>query len=137
MSLTSILGGSMDSIHQYSTQRSPFSQVSFLHSCDGQHYPENNKGPLGIEKEAEHKENNQTYHQFHRGKYMLPNDEEEQDHLDFLHNALLQVTSQLTHVPHPTNTRVLDLSCGTGIWAINFAEAFPDSFVVGVDLSSI
>ncbi|KAL5685365.1 hypothetical protein EMGR_004250 [Emarellia grisea] len=99
--------------------------------------PENNKGPLGIEKEAEHKENNRTYHEFHRGKYMLPNDEEEQDRLDFLHHALLQVTGRLTHVPHPTDARVLDLGCGTGIWAIDFAEAFPDSFVVGVDLSSI
>lgn len=137
MSLTSILGGSMDGIHQCSTQRSLFSRVPFLHSCDGQQCPENNKGPLGIEKEAEHKENDRTYHQFHRGKYMLPNDEEEQDRLDFLHNALLQVTGRLTHVPHPTDARVLDLGCGTGIWAIDFAEAFPDSFVVGVDLSSI
>ncbi|KAH2165449.1 hypothetical protein KXV55_005769 [Aspergillus fumigatus] len=99
--------------------------------------PENNKGPLGIEKEAEHKGNDRTYHEFHRGKYMLPNDEEEQDRLDFLHHALLQVTGRLTHVPHPTDARVLDLGCGTGIWAIDFAEAFPDSFVVGVDLSSI
>jgi trans-aconitate methyltransferase len=55
------------------------------------------------------------YHSFHRGKYILPNDETEQDHLDFLHHALLQVTSLLTHVPHPTNARVLDLGCGMGI----------------------
>ncbi|KAH2988352.1 hypothetical protein KXW58_006129 [Aspergillus fumigatus] len=68
---------------------------------------------------------------------MLPNDEKEQDRLDFLHRALLQVTGRLTHIPHPTDARVLDLGCGTGIWAIEFAEAFPGSFVVGVDLSPI
>jgi SAM-dependent methyltransferase len=68
---------------------------------------------------------------------MLPNDETEQDRLDFLHHALLRVTGLLTHVSHPTDARVLDLGCGTGIWVIEFAETFPNSFVVGVDLSSI
>jgi predicted TPR repeat methyltransferase len=46
---------------------------------------------------------------------MLPNDEEEQDQLDFLHYAILQVTGRLTHVPHRIDARILDLSCGTGI----------------------
>ncbi|KAL1869265.1 protein transport protein bet1 [Paecilomyces lecythidis] len=31
--------------------------------------------------------------------------------------------------------RVLDLGTGTGIWAIDFADKFPDAEVVGVDLS--
>jgi hypothetical protein len=37
------------------------------------------------------------------GKYMLLNHKKKQDRLDFLHHALLQVTSQLTYVPHPTD----------------------------------
>jgi len=32
---------------------------------------------------------------------------------------------------------VIDLGCGTGIWAIDFAEAHPNSDVIGIDLSPI
>jgi trans-aconitate methyltransferase len=38
----------------------------------------------------------------------------------------------------PTNVRnVLDLGCGTGIWAMDFADAHPGAEVTGVDLSPI
>ncbi|KAL1649431.1 hypothetical protein SLS58_001486 [Diplodia intermedia] len=33
--------------------------------------------------------------------------------------------------------KALDVGCGTGIWAIEFAEEYPDAEVVGVDLSPI
>ena len=33
--------------------------------------------------------------------------------------------------------RVLDIGTGTGIWAIDYADAHPDSTVIGVDLSPI
>ncbi|KZL69760.1 methyltransferase domain-containing protein [Colletotrichum tofieldiae] len=35
-----------------------------------------------------------------------------------------------------TAKRVLDLGTGTGIWAIDFADAYPGSEVIGVDLSA-
>ncbi|KAF7133882.1 hypothetical protein CNMCM5793_005348 [Aspergillus hiratsukae] len=112
-------------------------QGSSLHPRDGKRCLEDKEAPLSIENAVEHNENHRTYHGFNKGKYMLPNDEEEQDRLDFLHHALLHVTGRLTYVPHPTDGRVLDLGCGTGIWAIDFAKKFPDAFVLGVDLSSI
>jgi ubiquinone/menaquinone biosynthesis C-methylase UbiE len=33
--------------------------------------------------------------------------------------------------------RVLDIATGTGIWAIEFANAHPDSKVIGTDFSQI
>lgn len=33
--------------------------------------------------------------------------------------------------------RVLDVGCGTGIWAMDFADAHPESHVIGMDLSPI
>jgi tRNA G46 methylase TrmB len=33
--------------------------------------------------------------------------------------------------------QVLDIGTGTGIWAIDYADAHPDSTVIGVDLSPI
>jgi SAM-dependent methyltransferase len=33
--------------------------------------------------------------------------------------------------------RVLDVGCGTGIWAIDFADAYPSAEVTGLDLSPI
>ena len=32
---------------------------------------------------------------------------------------------------------VLDIATGTGIWAIDFADEFPDSEVIGTDISPL
>ena len=52
--------------------------------------------------------------------------------------------SNLFHVIHSTcksltlpHQRVLDVGTGTGIWAIDFADEFPDTTVYGTDLSPI
>ncbi|RYC60301.1 hypothetical protein CHU98_g5919 [Xylaria longipes] len=52
-------------------------------------------------------ENGRTYHKYKQGRYFLPNDLAEQERL------------------------------GTGIWAIEFATQYPDTEVVGTDLSPI
>nr|QFQ50463.1 methyltransferase-domain protein [Aspergillus pachycristatus] len=48
-----------------------------------------------------------------------------------------RVSESLIYAPHPTNGRFLDLGCGTGIWAIEVANKYPDAFVAGVDLAPI
>lgn len=71
--------------------------------------------------------------------YVLPNDEAENERLDLQHTIfLLSFDSKLhaaplTKQPH----RVLDAGCGTGIWAIEFADEHPEAQVTGVDLSPI
>jgi SAM-dependent methyltransferase len=84
---------------------------------------------------------------------VLPNDDAEQERLDLQHHIwrlLLQgalYTAPL-RIPQPgdpssaaapggSEFRILDLGCGTGIWAIDMADEFPRASVFGVDLSPI
>lgn len=79
------------------------------------------------------------YHSYHAGKYPLPNDEAEQDRLDLQHHIYrLMLDGRLFRAPISTEPRrVLDFGTGTGIWAIEFADQFPMTLVIGTDLSPI
>lgn len=82
--------------------------------------------------------NGRRYHAYHKGSYLLPNDEEEQDRLDLLHHVcLLVLGGRLFVSPLPKPQRVLDVGTGTGIWATDVADQFPSAQVVGTDLSPI
>ncbi|KNB16444.1 hypothetical protein FOXG_14305 [Fusarium oxysporum f. sp. lycopersici 4287] len=84
-------------------------------------------------------ENGRSYHAFKEGKYVLPNDETENDRLDLQH-MLFTLTFDGSLINHPqengsSRRRVLDAGTGTGVWAIDYAEDHPESHVIGVDLS--
>ncbi|CAK7221884.1 hypothetical protein SBRCBS47491_004681 [Sporothrix bragantina] len=84
-------------------------------------------------------ENGRTYHAMSAGKYFLPNDEAEIERLDLQHHVLT-LTIEGNHCLCPKNDgarRVLDLGTGTGIWAMEYADAHPDAEVTGVDLSPV
>ncbi|KAK0387404.1 hypothetical protein NLU13_5716 [Sarocladium strictum] len=86
-------------------------------------------------------ENGRTYHAFKEGKYVLPNDDSENERLDLQH-MLFQLTldGKLFCSPGGAGSkshRVLDVGTGTGIWAVDYADDHPDAEVVGVDLSAI
>lgn len=80
-------------------------------------------------------ENGRRYHAFREGKYMFPNDEREQDRMDLQHHVFrLILSGRLHRAPlSPDTRRVLDIGTGTGIWAIDFADEYPDAEVIGDD----
>jgi trans-aconitate methyltransferase len=85
-------------------------------------------------------ENGRRYHAYHEGKYVLPNDEQEQDRLDMLHH-IFRLILDGGHYRAPLKEhkpqRVLDMGTGTGIWPIDFSHDFPEAVVIGTDLSAI
>jgi SAM-dependent methyltransferase len=84
-------------------------------------------------------ENGRTYHAYKDGRYLLPNDQSENERLVFQHYLfLLTFNDQLHIAPLPKRLhRVLDAGCGTGDWTIDFADSHPECHVTGVDLSPI
>lgn len=67
-----------------------------------------------------------------------PNDDQELDRLDMHHHiSLLMLDDKLSIAPINKPQRVLDVGTGTGIWAIDFADANESSFVIGTDLSAV
>ncbi|KAH7123137.1 S-adenosyl-L-methionine-dependent methyltransferase [Dactylonectria macrodidyma] len=83
-------------------------------------------------------ENGRRYHAFHEGAYLVPNDDEEQERMDLGHHIYRLILGGKLHLAPITNPqRILDLGTGTGIWAIDMADEFPDAEVLGTDLSPI
>ncbi|KAI5803522.1 S-adenosyl-L-methionine-dependent methyltransferase [Peziza echinospora] len=83
-------------------------------------------------------ENGRRYHSFRDGKYILPNDEREQQRLDIYHHIFAIMLGGKTHLaPIKKPKRILDVGTGTGSWAIDIAEEFPDAEIIGNDLSPI
>jgi SAM-dependent methyltransferase len=80
-----------------------------------------------------------TYPKNHSVEYWAPNDEQQNEGLDLTHNALLMLLDdKLFLAPIGENIqRVLDVGTGTGIWAIDFCDQFPNTEVIGTDISPI
>lgn len=72
-----------------------------------------------------YEENGRLYHGFRRGLYMYPCDESEKDRMDIYHQLFIVARRGHLHqtpIPQHWSPRILDLGCGTGIWAIDMAE---------------
>lgn len=85
-------------------------------------------------------ENGRRYHTYREGAYPLPEDEREQDRLDLIqHWFSLVLKGELARAPlnldddggGDQQRRVLDIGTGTGLWALDFADAHPDAQVIG------
>lgn len=72
--------------------------------------------------------------------YNFPNDEKEQDRLDLNHHLCLLLLDDRLHLcdlPEDMAIRILDIGTGTGIWAMDMGDKFPNAQVIGNELSPI
>ncbi|CAG7852550.1 SubName: Full=Related to methyltransferase {ECO:0000313/EMBL:CCA71907.1} [Serendipita indica DSM 11827] len=79
--------------------------------------------------------------------YFLPTDDEEFARLNKQHLALKLALSGLYTAPEVVEVilakrdgekqKILDVGCGTGVWAVAMAKAFPHCEVVGIDLAPV
>ncbi|KAK2013154.1 methyltransferase domain-containing protein [Colletotrichum eremochloae] len=79
------------------------------------------------------------YHVYQSCSYQCPNDKREMDRLDLSHSLVVKTTGGLFLAPIDKDKthRILDVGTGTGIWAIEVGDKFPNAEVVGTDLSAI
>ncbi|KAL8843927.1 MAG: hypothetical protein Q9176_001622 [Flavoplaca citrina] len=84
-------------------------------------------------------EHGRRYHAYQEGRYLLPNDEVEQNRMDLQYHAVrLVFGDKLFFAPLQNDMkRVLDVGTGTGIWVEDVADSYPDTEVYGIDLSPI
>ncbi|CEI61680.1 hypothetical protein FVEN_g2746 [Fusarium venenatum] len=84
--------------------------------------------------------NGRTYHS-ERGNaaYWGSNDERQSEAMDIAHHMFtLAQDGELHLAPLEKDIqKALDIGCGTGIWAIDFADKFPGCEVIGTDISPI
>ncbi|KAL2223280.1 S-adenosyl-L-methionine-dependent methyltransferase [Thermoascus aurantiacus ATCC 26904] len=86
---------------------------------------------------AYRKENGRSYHAYCDGHYLGPNDEQEMDRLDMMHEMMLTMTGRKLFLAPigESPRRALDL--GTGTAGYHVADQFPSAEVIGNDLSPI
>lgn len=73
------------------------------------------------------------------GEYWAPVDQIQNEAFDVLHHVHLMISDdKLFRAPiSPTpGFQVLDVGTGTGVWAIDFAEQFPNASVTGTDIAA-
>jgi len=85
-------------------------------------------------------DNGRRCHKYYRERspYYLPNDEAEQERMNLVHDMFkLLLNDKLCAAPIDDPRHVLDVGTGTGTWAIEFADNYPNTRVTGIDLSPI
>lgn len=66
--------------------------------------------------------------------YVMPKDAEEGNRLDLQHHLLKIAAGGLYRAPLYQPSNILDVACGTGIWAREIAQQFPRAHVIGFDI---
>lgn len=80
-----------------------------------------------------------TYASYGKHVYGLPIDEQEQDRNDLQHYKFFLLRDGQHYISKigENPQAILDLGTGSGIWAIDMADAFPSAKVVGVDIAPV
>ncbi|KAK4033229.1 hypothetical protein C8A01DRAFT_19796 [Parachaetomium inaequale] len=82
-----------------------------------------------------------TYHSYRAGSYHFPNDPTENDRVEEQYEILKMVMDGRLHLSPFSRARppqkVLDIATGTGSWAIEMGDKYPEAEIIGTDLSPI
>ncbi|KAM7196473.1 Demethylmenaquinone methyltransferase [Rhypophila sp. PSN 637] len=82
-----------------------------------------------------------TYHSYRSGSYNYPNDPTEIERLDDQHEIMKLVMDGRNYLAPFSKEKppknILDIATGTGTWAIEMGDEFPEAKIVGTDLSPI
>ncbi|KAJ4379949.1 hypothetical protein N0V85_008802 [Neurospora sp. IMI 360204] len=82
-----------------------------------------------------------TYHgEIGNAESWEPNDERHKEALDIAHHAFTVVLDgklYMAPLDKKKVQKVVDIGTGTGIWAIDFADEFPNAEVIGTDITPI
>ncbi|RSL50186.1 hypothetical protein CEP54_012033 [Fusarium duplospermum] len=84
--------------------------------------------------------NGRRYHSEHgNAQYWVSNDEQSNAALDINHHVMtLMYGGKLFKAPLKKDIQMaVDIGTGTGIWAVDFADEFPSTKVIGTDISPI
>ncbi|RHZ84507.1 hypothetical protein Glove_80g40 [Diversispora epigaea] len=86
--------------------------------------------------------NGRRYHNVESVKYPLPNDDEELDRLHQQHFLLRYVwqrnfAAPVKHILNQNGSKVLDVGCGAGSWMFEMASDYPNTQIIGLDISPI
>ncbi|KAF6816658.1 methyltransferase domain-containing protein [Colletotrichum sojae] len=83
-------------------------------------------------------ENRRRYHKFKEGRYAFPNDDAEQEREDMKHSMVVTLCGGKLHgAPLGNPRKIIDVGTGTGIWAIDMGDEYPEAEITGIDLSPI
>ena len=64
--------------------------------------------------------------------------QKELDRIDLKHHVMMLLCNGYLHLAPLVNPkRILDIGTGTGIWAIEMGEQYPEAEVKGIDLSPV
>lgn len=84
------------------------------------------------------KSHGRTYHAYHQGQYLLPNDADEIERIEVKYHAIrLALQDNLFFAPVDSPRNILDVGTGTGTWCVETADEYPNAIVKGIDLSPI
>ncbi|SPQ23682.1 d8484310-72a4-40f8-8227-25c48514d0b9 [Thermothielavioides terrestris] len=69
------------------------------------------------------------------GIYFAPVDDDEIDRLQYMHGVFnMMFDNRLIFPPIPRPRRILDCGSGSGAWAMEVAEQYPECEVIGIDI---
>ncbi|KAL2758065.1 hypothetical protein ACRALDRAFT_2100061, partial [Sodiomyces alcalophilus JCM 7366] len=82
-----------------------------------------------------------TYHAYQDGSYRFPNDSPEQERLELQGLVMAELFGGRWHLApiaaDRSPRRILDVGTGTGTWALEMGDRYPEARVYGIDLSPI